>query len=198
MMTHEMPCPSAVAACLVHRFVHLVAFLMFASDSIAIGEASSQRLSPIHFSPTVAATSIPSRFGVLPPRRRAKNALHYPFQQIKPVGNCGLCSFVRPAKAGAFSGSESRQGNSQKPCSSDSREERNRGPEASRQKPPSGWRASHRAAAEANADVASKEQSPEGPTCETGVKAAWERHTLANVPAHFGGVGSGGTVTRTR
>jgi hypothetical protein len=106
--------------------------------------------------------------------------------------------FVRPAKAGAFSGRQSRQGNSQKPCSLDSREERNRGPEAYRQKPPSGWRASHRAAAEANADVASKERSPEGPTCETGVKAAWERHTLANVPAHFGGVGSGGTVTRTR
>jgi hypothetical protein len=30
------------------------------------------------------------------------------------------------------------------------------------------------------------------------VKAAWERHTLAKVSAHFGGVGSGGTVTRTR
>ena len=58
--------------------------------------------------------------------------------------------------------------------------------------------ASHRAATEVNADVASKERSPEGPTCETGVKAAWERHTLAQVPAHFGGVGSGGTVTRTR
>jgi hypothetical protein len=58
--------------------------------------------------------------------------------------------------------------------------------------------ASHRAAAKANADVASKERSPEGPTCETGVKAAWARHTLANVPAHFGGVGSGSTVTRTR
>ena len=58
--------------------------------------------------------------------------------------------------------------------------------------------ASHRAAAEANADVASKVGSPEGPARETGVKAAWERHTLAHVSAHFGGVGSGGTVTRTR
>ena len=58
--------------------------------------------------------------------------------------------------------------------------------------------ASHRAAAEANADVASKECSPEGPARETGVKAAWERHTLAKVLAHFGGVGGGGTVTRTR
>src|SRR5712691_600415 len=34
--------------------------------------------------------------------------------------------------------------------------------------------ASHRAAAEANVDVASKERSPEGPTCETGVKAVWD------------------------
>ena len=58
--------------------------------------------------------------------------------------------------------------------------------------------ASQRAAAEANADVASKLCSPEGPARETGVKAAWARHTLAEVSAHFGGVGSGGTVTRTR
>src|SRR5262249_8058154 len=58
--------------------------------------------------------------------------------------------------------------------------------------------ASDRAAAQANADVASKSCSPEGPARETGVKAAWARHTLAVVSVRFGGVGSGGTVTRTR
>ena len=41
--------------------------------------------------------------------------------------------FVRPAKAGAFSGRQSRQGNSQTPCSLDSREASNQGPEAYRQ-----------------------------------------------------------------
>lgn len=40
------------------------------------------------------------------------------------AGLIGPC--VRPAKAGAFSGSQSRQGKSQKPCSLDSREEGNR------------------------------------------------------------------------
>jgi hypothetical protein len=40
---------SAVSGFLVPGFVHLVAFPIFASDSIAIGEASGQRLSPIHF-----------------------------------------------------------------------------------------------------------------------------------------------------
>jgi hypothetical protein len=49
VMTYDMSCPSAVSAFLVPRFVHVVAFLMFASDSIAIGAASGQRLSPIHF-----------------------------------------------------------------------------------------------------------------------------------------------------
>jgi hypothetical protein len=39
---------------------------------------------------------------------------------------------VRPAKADAFSGSESRQGKSQKPCSLDGREEGNRISEAHR------------------------------------------------------------------
>jgi hypothetical protein len=49
VMTQDIPCPSAVSAFLVPRFVHVLAFLIFASDSIAIGEASGQRLSPIHF-----------------------------------------------------------------------------------------------------------------------------------------------------
>jgi hypothetical protein len=31
--------------------------------------------SPIHFQPTAAATSTSSQFGIVPPRRRAKNAL---------------------------------------------------------------------------------------------------------------------------
>src|ERR1700720_3764644 len=41
--------------------------------------------------------------------------------------------FVRPAKAGGFGGRQSRQGNSQRPCSLDSREESNQGPEPYRQ-----------------------------------------------------------------
>lgn len=40
---------------------------------------------------------------------------------------------VRPAKAGAFSGKQARQGKSQRPCNLDGREERNRRPEAHRQ-----------------------------------------------------------------
>ena len=45
----------------------------------------------------------------------------------------GSCADVRPAKADAFSGSESRQGKSQEPCSLDGREEGNRISEAHRQ-----------------------------------------------------------------
>jgi hypothetical protein len=61
-----------------------VAFLISAADSIAIGAAFGTRLSPIHFLPTVAATSTSSQFSVLPPRRRAKNALHYVLKYIGP------------------------------------------------------------------------------------------------------------------
>ncbi len=50
LLTHDMPGPSAVSAFFVLPFGgQVVSLLVFASDSIDIGEASGQRLSPIHF-----------------------------------------------------------------------------------------------------------------------------------------------------
>jgi len=51
----------------------------------------------------------------------------------KPDALKGASPVVCPVKAGVFSGSQSRQGKSQEPCSSDGREEGNRISEAHRQ-----------------------------------------------------------------
>ena len=62
------------------------------------------------------------------------DALHRGSEYDRGTG-CGKTARpgVRPAKADAFSGSQSRQGKSQKPCSLDGREEGNRITEAHRQ-----------------------------------------------------------------
>ena len=107
----------------------------------------------------------------------------------RPVPRSAPTLLVRPVKAGVSSGSQSRQGKNQEPCSSDGREEGNQISEAHRQRHES-MTASHRAAAEANAEVAPKVSGPGGRARNRKGEGSKRQRTLAHTLCLSGGVGA--------
>src|SRR5882724_78122 len=96
---------------------------------------------------------------------------------------------VRPAKAGVFSRRKTYQGKSQSPGA-----RRAGGRETNLLKPLDrlicGMGASLQAVAQANAEVASKVQSPGGRACNREGEGSMGRRSLADAAVHSGGVGA--------
>ena len=96
---------------------------------------------------------------------------------------------VRPAKAGVFSGSQSHQGKSQKPCSLDGREEGNRISEAHRhQHLRDAGEFPGRSASERTGGPESEQ--PQRPSLQLKGEGSMGRRRLADAADHSGGVGA--------